>query len=325
MVNCKSKVKKDIIGTLSSKDFPEIVVVRPGALGDTLLTFPVLEYLRRLHKNCRLVFCGSHWARSLRMLTDNLYNYVDFNSAFFAPLFAVTDDAVEMPSPFSDADLVINLTAKTHSHFIENIKNNTDALVIDADITPSGQRHMAVIMVNSLVDSPFKTDDELPLPKLSNAIQLSDRTDNDFHVLPPKTDFAVIHPGSGSSDKIVAAEVFAAIIRQLHRQNLFTVILQGPADSEYCRELSRLSSSYSFTICENLPFEQLAGLLVEANVFIGNDSGVAHLAGMLNANTKVIFKATDQQVWKPLGRNVEVYDIRTMEPEEIVSKITSLR
>jgi ADP-heptose:LPS heptosyltransferase len=55
----------------------------------------------------------------------------------------------------------------------------------------------------------------------------------------------------------------------------------------------------------------LAGLLAECRGYIGNDSGVTHLAGALGLPTIAVFGPTDPAVWAPPGMQVSVVAPRT--------------
>ena len=50
--------------------------------------------------------------------------------------------------------------------------------------------------------------------------------------------------------------------------------------------------------------ERLANLLADTSLYIGNDSGVSHFAGILGVPAIVFYKITDPEVWGALGRNV---------------------
>jgi heptosyltransferase-3 len=71
---------------------------------------------------------------------------------------------------------------------------------------------------------------------------------------------------------------------------------------------------------ENLPgatrFEnlwQLAGWIGSASVYIGNDSGITHLAAATGVPTIALFGATDARVWAPRGENVTLVASDSME------------
>ena len=49
---------------------------------------------------------------------------------------------------------------------------------------------------------------------------------------------------------------------------------------------------------------QLADMLLGCQLFVGNDSGVGHLAGALGVPTHTIFGATEPDIWHPIGPRV---------------------
>jgi ADP-heptose:LPS heptosyltransferase len=48
----------------------------------------------------------------------------------------------------------------------------------------------------------------------------------------------------------------------------------------------------------------LAELLLYSSLYIGNDSGVSHLAGFVGTPTIALYKTTDPGIWGVLGKNV---------------------
>ncbi len=50
--------------------------------------------------------------------------------------------------------------------------------------------------------------------------------------------------------------------------------------------------------------EALSDLLSRASLYIGNDSGVSHLAGFVGVPTIAIYKITDPKIWGVSGKNV---------------------
>jgi ADP-heptose:LPS heptosyltransferase len=58
---------------------------------------------------------------------------------------------------------------------------------------------------------------------------------------------------------------------------------------------------------ERLPLMELAGRLAGCRAYLGNDSGVSHLAGLCGARTVALFGPTPSSVWRPLGPRVAVF------------------
>ena len=59
-------------------------------------------------------------------------------------------------------------------------------------------------------------------------------------------------------------------------------------------------------VVANPGLEELAGLLALARGYVGNDSGVSHLAAALGTPTVAVFGPTDPVAWGPRGESVAV-------------------
>jgi heptosyltransferase-2 len=109
-----------------------------------------------------------------------------------------------------------------------------------------------------------------------------------------------IHPGSGSPAKNWPAERFALLARELGPPGL---LIEGPADVDAVAGLARAGLGLRVT---GLPLRTLGALLQKVGLFVGNDSGVTHLAAAWGAPTLALFGPTDPTVWRPVGRRVVV-------------------
>jgi ADP-heptose:LPS heptosyltransferase len=83
------------------------------------------------------------------------------------------------------------------------------------------------------------------------------------------------------------------------------VLIEGPADADAVScVLSLLETEPPVARDWSLP--RLAAVMVEAALFLGNDSGLTHLAAGVGAPTIALFGPTDPIVWAPLGPRVLV-------------------
>jgi ADP-heptose:LPS heptosyltransferase len=110
-----------------------------------------------------------------------------------------------------------------------------------------------------------------------------------------------IHPGSGSPTKNWPVENFHALAAFLAEAGRRITWCLGPAEVE--RD-PRTQFDGDVLQCESLV--ALAGRLASARVFIGNDSGITHLAAALGIPTVAIFGPTNPAVWEPRGERVRV-------------------
>ena len=108
----------------------------------------------------------------------------------------------------------------------------------------------------------------------------------------------VIHAGSGSPAKNWPVDRFAALGKRLEASGHRIAWLRGPAEG------APPPGAAAFTQLADLSLKALAATLASSRLFIGNDSGVSHLAAAVGASTFALFGPTDPGVWRPDGPRV---------------------
>lgn len=137
------------------------------------------------------------------------------------------------------------------------------------------------------------------------------KKDNDFIIpLPsyPLHNKIIIHPGSGSTKKNMPLQFFIDLTNHflsLHREVIWSL---GPAEEG-------ITPPPGIQVITNLPLLELAKYLKAAPLYIGNDSGISHIAGAIGTPTIVLFKSTNPTVWKPLGPRV--FPILATQPDTL--------
>jgi glycosyl transferase family 9 (putative heptosyltransferase) len=121
-----------------------------------------------------------------------------------------------------------------------------------------------------------------------------------------RSDDVLIHPGSGSPVKNWPADRFAAVSASVGPVQLIV----GEADLGVASVIDHLVG-YSLPRLEHPPLDQLAARLAGCRAYLGNDSGVSHLAGLVGARTLALFGPTPASVWHPLGPHVQTLDFST--------------
>jgi hypothetical protein len=112
--------------------------------------------------------------------------------------------------------------------------------------------------------------------------------------------FLAVHPRSGSAVKNWPVERFAGLVAH-HSAGRPWLLVEGPADAAAAETLARVPGALR---ARELPPRVLGTLLSRAGVYVGNDSGVSHLAAAWGAPTLALFGPTDPAVWAPLGPHV---------------------
>ena len=117
----------------------------------------------------------------------------------------------------------------------------------------------------------------------------------------------VLHPGSGGDFKRWPAARFAALGERVPAElGYAVVVLVGPADETVNAELAAAwGGRAGVTLAINWPLRLVLALLSMAQAYVGNDSGITHLAARATP-TLAIFGPTDPAIWAPLGPRVQV-------------------
>ena len=93
------------------------------------------------------------------------------------------------------------------------------------------------------------------------------------------------------------------VAAELKKRGLQPSILLGPAEVDLEAVLQHSPQSQ---VVRTWTFQELITVLEFAVLYIGNDSGVSHLAAFLNVPTLVIFGPSDPDLWRPFGDHVRI-------------------
>jgi len=116
-----------------------------------------------------------------------------------------------------------------------------------------------------------------------------------------------LHPGSGGRWKCWPAERFGRLASMLgERQAAQVLVIGGPADMGLLQPFRTALGTARAIEADRLPLRHLAAILARCSLYIGNDSGVTHLAAAAGCPTLALFGPTDDRVWGPRGAKVTI-------------------
>ena len=113
-----------------------------------------------------------------------------------------------------------------------------------------------------------------------------------------------IHPGSGSPGKNWDAKKFAAVA-DWASERCQVLLISGPAQ-DGVEEVRDSVKKARPLVADNLPLIHLAAVLKASKAYLGNDSGITHLAASLGLPTVALFGPTDPALWGPKGPGVRI-------------------
>lgn len=112
-------------------------------------------------------------------------------------------------------------------------------------------------------------------------------------------EYVVLHPGATFFTKRWAVENFADVARWLHQEyGLVPVVAPGPGDREILPAIHKHFREPG-VVLESVNVRDMIALISGARLFIGNDTGPAHLAAAAGRPVVVIFGSSDSVTWRP--------------------------
>lgn len=108
---------------------------------------------------------------------------------------------------------------------------------------------------------------------------------------PPAKPYAVIHPFATASGKTWRAANFVAVAERLEHAGIEPVVIGGRSD--------RFRPFRRWRMVKGAPLAEIKSLLSAASLFVGNDSGPAHMAAAFGLPVVVLFSASDPDIWGP--------------------------
>lgn len=112
--------------------------------------------------------------------------------------------------------------------------------------------------------------------------------------------YAVLQPGARLPGMRWPAARFAEIARWLQDgHGIASVVNLGARDEEVAAEVRREMGNCAVILDSQLDIRELIALIAGSRIFVGNDSGPAHLAAALQRPSVVLFSLTDPAQWHP--------------------------
>ncbi len=276
----------------------KILVIRGGALGDFILTMPVLAALRGHFPQYSIEVLGDPRFASLAIaggLADRASALESPALAgFFAPSGSLFPAAAEY---FTGFDLIISYLYDPERTFQSNISKCSPAKFIAGPHRPDEalNTHAAEQLLRPLESLGIR--DTEPRPRLTLAMC---KARLEGHWL-------AMHPGSGSEQKNWPETKWNELLQLLARTTEWRFLLiGGEAEGSRCQRLAADLPPGRAAIGQDLPLAELAGKMASCAGFIGHDSGITHLAAALDLPGLVLWGPTSETTWRPRSERIKI-------------------
>lgn len=238
------------------------LVIRPGAIGDFIVSLPALEHLRADYTE---VWCARPNA-TLARFADRVRSIADTGLDLAGIPGQSADRVMDELRGF---DEIVSWYGASRPEFREAVAGLPFRFLAALPDQPG--MHATDFYLEQ-VGAPLGAIPSLAAPA----------------IVPAPGSFAVIHPFSGSPAKNWPLDRFQALAERLAKLMPVRWCI-GP--HEKLKDATRIQDLYD-----------LARWLAGARVYIGNDAGITHLAAAAGAPVVALFGPTDPAVWAPRGR-----------------------
>ncbi len=262
-----------------------VAVIRLRSLGDCVLTTPGLSLLKRARPDL-----------AVGVAVEDRFKTVFEGNPAVSALLAPTWQAVRRWG----ASLCLNLHGGARSQWITALSgakwragfaHHSVTFAYNFKI----RRAQRILGVNRMVH----TAEHLASAffALGVPIQQVPRAELAAGESPTRGRYAVLHPFASAPDKQWAAERFCELARYLKLWNITPVFIAGPGDD---------ALPFSSHQVLKGTLEEVKALLSRATVFIGNDSGPAHIAAAFGVRCVVLFGNSNPAIWGPWRTESEI-------------------
>jgi ADP-heptose:LPS heptosyltransferase len=269
-----------------------VIVVRPGSLGDTILTLPLLGSIRARHPNAAVTFLGS------RAYKDLCPSWIDFQ-AIENPRWLWLFGAAREEGPESRTKIETAYVILAHpDDVIGQLRKAGAGQVFHVSSRPPQGKHIVEHLHEGL---------GLPVPPREPALR---------HLAAgERRDLIWVHPGSGGQRKCAPLEKLVPLIEKLKRHTGWPAAVTVGEEDAFLMDQAlwpRLVEAAGTLVLERRPLREVWSTLGTSRLYVGNDSGISHLAAGLGVASIVLFSASDPAQWSPwvTPEQLTVVDLR---------------
>jgi heptosyltransferase-3 len=304
---------------LNRQTIRRVLIVRLRSIGDTVLATPSLYALRRFLPDAQIDILLEDWVAPVLDGFDAVDNVLTVKeNSIFDRLRVMSklartnyDAAYNLHGGTTAGFFVLASRAKYRigfqtyqNHFCYTHLAPSAAEFWNQSATHSAEQQLALLGWTGV----FVRD------KLKSRLIVKPELEN-FHIeiykkyeIPVGYEFALIHPTAAFDTKTWAVENFARAVDFLYERGIVSIAVGTKNDLPILLDLFNQSNLMVFLHDCSLP--EITALASKARIFVGNDSGIAHVAAAVNAPSVVVFGSSNVIHWRPW----------TSAPNEVVSE-----
>ncbi|HPC93741.1 MAG TPA: glycosyltransferase family 9 protein [Sedimentisphaerales bacterium] len=305
-------------GAQVAKEAQRAVILQPGALGDCILTLPLAKLMKEAldlggidivgHSEYIGILPGRSCVSSIRSIDST-----DLHRLFVEPAKFDLADRDPLIDTFADYAWIVTFLGEPDGDFEQNLiftancSHSAEIITLSLKPPQDSRQHVAEYYVQQFALQSGLPFDRFTLPADEILIEVTEGDrERGLELLEQagidvSKRLVVIQPGSGGRHKCWHLENFLNVARSLRDRGIEVLFLLGPAEVERFESMDKARLYVTAKCMAHLPLSQVVDLLSCADVVIGNDSGVTHLAAGMGLRTFALFGPTDPALYRPIG------------------------
>jgi lipopolysaccharide heptosyltransferase III len=288
-------------------DVRKVLVVRLRSIGDTVLATPSLFALKRFLPNAQVDILVEDWVAPVLQNHPHVDNVIVLERGGL-----MTRARVARELRAANYDVVYNLHGGTTATFLTRATGARHRVGFKS--YQYGQLHNHQAPSPLLIWQQQKTHSvEQQLALLGwTGVPVTDRPRTSLGISPSAAEkvnrlideaglsdkkIALIHPAAAFATKQWAVEKFARVVEFLAERGFTSIAIAAPNEQALLEQLRSETSVNVVTFTLSLP--EVTALTSRSQLFVGNDSGIAHIAAAVGTPSVVVFGSSNIAHWRP--------------------------
>jgi len=287
-----------------------VLIFHQAALGDFIVTWPLAVALGRMFPQSRISYV-THASKGHLASRVIGVESIDVEQGWHL-LHAENAELPESSAKtLASAQMIVSFVSNPNDAWEQNVKRLApeatlirlktkpidDAPVIEPELPPVLANHITAVLVSQLAPWPMVAAGVRQILRSVVARGLPVGRSNDGTV--------VIHPGAGKAQKCWPVERFVTLAEKLKKKRTPVRVLLGETELEKWPAEAIEKISRAAEVHKPATYLDLLNQIVSGSVFVGNDSGPAHLAGIIGVPAVALFGNPPDR-WKPIGPRVKI-------------------
>ena len=302
-------------------DTDKALIIQTGAVGDCILTLPLAQKL----KDCFNISTVQMLGKSAyidyfpgRTAVDQIRDMdsVDLYKLFVRHEEFELEDGDLLIDAFADYKIIITFLGGDNSDFERNLtytancSNPVDVWSFPLRPGSDYNGHLTNFYIETLADiaqinRPQHHCKQSYIQPTASDIN-SGKKLLEFFRVDTSGPLVIIQPGSGGVEKCWHIDNFYALAEVLSEKGFKPLFLLGPAEMERFKKTMIDRLAVMAGVVSELSLAETFQLLCVADCFVGNDSGITHMAASASVPTVACFGPTDPAIYAPLGPKTEI-------------------